>query len=211
MAHDRLLIAAALRPHPTETVSGDAWTIDWQANGCRIAVIDGLGHGPGAALAALRAREVLAAVPVLGPAEAIRVCHEALHDTRGAVIGIVAIDFSTGRLSYAGIGNIEGRIISATRSERLLSARGIVGAMLPTIRPVEFALPEEWTLVIHSDGVSERLDPDQIERFGTLDVQSIADVILARWGRATDDASVVVVRSPRPATEGGERRATAPL
>jgi serine phosphatase RsbU (regulator of sigma subunit) len=194
MAPDQLLIAAALRPHPTETVSGDAWTIDWQANGCRIAVIDGLGHGPGAASAALRAREALAAAPDLGPAEAIRLSHEALHDTRGAVIGITAIDVLTGRLSFAGVGNIEGRLISAGGTQRLSSARGIVGAMLPTIRPVELALPPEWTLVIHSDGISERFDPAQIERFDSLDVQSVADAILTRWGRATDDASVVVVR-----------------
>ena len=47
MAQDSISIVAATRPHPHETLCGDLWTVQWAADSsCRLAVIDGLGHGP---------------------------------------------------------------------------------------------------------------------------------------------------------------------
>src|SRR5215207_10694276 len=140
MASPGFLIAAAARPHPTEVVSGDIWHVDWLATGCRIAVIDGLGHGPDAAFAAQQAGDTLALSPNLGPADALRVCHQALSGTRGAAIGIALIETSMGTLTYAGVGNVEARVVTPEKVSLLASSRGIVGSILPTIRPTEISL-----------------------------------------------------------------------
>lgn len=192
MADAGVLIAAAARPHPTEDVSGDAWHVDWNSLGCRIALIDGLGHGPAAAEAAARAREVLAASPDAHPADVLRLCHEALRRTRGAAMGVAAILPDDGRVIYAGIGNVEARLVVAGRTVRLLSSRGIVGAVLPTVRPVEAKLEPGWLFLIHTDGISDRFTLDEGVAENGGHPQLLADTILSHWARAADDATIVV-------------------
>src|SRR3954447_25696807 len=101
MATHPILVVAATRPYPTEVENGDVWHVDWQSKGCRIAVIDGLGHGPQAAAASANARDALRAPPEAHPVEALRLCHEALRGTRGAAIGIVTIAPALSQLIYA--------------------------------------------------------------------------------------------------------------
>jgi serine phosphatase RsbU (regulator of sigma subunit) len=202
MAHPDILIAAAARPHPTEDVSGDIWHVDWRANSCRIAVIDGLGHGPDALAAATRARGVLAEAPQTGAVEILRRCHDALKGTRGAAVGIATVEPAAGRVTYVGVGNVEARLVTPDRSTSLPSARGIVGLVLPTIRPVVAPLGTGWLLLIHSDGVSGRIELTDLPTPDESDPQHLADAILARWGRTTDDATIVVAC---PAPSGGSR------
>lgn len=195
MADQTLIIVTAARSYPGETVSGDAWQVDWHEHTCRLALIDGLGHGAAAADAAQAACAVLTAEPSLHPAAALQHCHVALRGTRGAAIVIVQIDLDSGQLTFAGVGNVEGRLRHAGRDHRLTSARGIVGATTPTIRPELFSLTSDWLLLLHSDGISSRfILPDPID-----DPQHLADTILTTSGRTTDDATVVVVR---PTTDG---------
>ena len=101
MVEQPLIIAAAGRPRLGETVSGDHWAVDWDGFACRVAVIDGLGHGPEAAQAAEAAVATLAAHPELPPDEALRRCHVALKGTRGAAISIARVEPDTRRLAYA--------------------------------------------------------------------------------------------------------------
>jgi serine phosphatase RsbU (regulator of sigma subunit) len=192
MADHGILIASAARPHPTEIVNGDIWHVDWRASGCRIAVVDGLGHGPDAAAAAEAARSALIASPGANAADALQLCHEALRGTRGAAAGIATIDRDNARITYAGVGNIAAQLAAGGRTLRLPSARGIVGAVLPTIRPIEASLDPRWRLLIHSDGVSDRFDFGEVVEAYADDLQRIADAILERWARMADDATVVV-------------------
>jgi serine phosphatase RsbU (regulator of sigma subunit) len=191
MASEQIGVAAAARAYPGEPVNGDAWQVDRQGERVRISVIDGLGHGTEAARAASAAISFLEAHPDLDLAAAIEGCHRALAGTRGAAIGIATIDPSAQRLRFAGVGNIEARLWQGGQEKRLSSARGIVGATLPRIRPDELELEEVWRLVIHSDGVSARFRlGDLLQTHRTL--QELSDAILTGWGRATDDVTVVV-------------------
>jgi hypothetical protein len=139
-----VIVAAAGRPCVGEMVSGDRWTVEWSGAACRIAVIDGLGHGPLAAEAAAAAVQALKEQPELGPAEALRRCHTALRGTRGAAISVARIDPVAGSLSYAGVGNVEARLWRNGHQERPIAYRGIVGNALPTIRVFEFLLGPAW-------------------------------------------------------------------
>jgi serine phosphatase RsbU (regulator of sigma subunit) len=185
-------VVSALRSHPYETVSGDACLVTENGGSTRIALIDGLGHGIGAAEAAEAACEVLRDQPQLKPLEALLACHESLRRTRGAALSIAQV--SDGRLLYCGVGNVEARLVGDTARERLYNTRGIVGGTLARPKLIELDLPERWLLVMHSDGVSQRLEV-QRELLDELDearTQRLADDILATWGRDLDDALVVV-------------------
>ena len=194
MADHLIRVAVAARPHPRETVNGDATAVHWADGACRIAVIDGLGHGPDAAFAAARAVETLDAHPALGPADALRRCHAALAGTRGAVMAVARLDPTQREMLYAGVGNIEAHLWQSARSGRPISYRGIVGTVLPTIRTFTLPLDPDWTLILHSDGVSARIDAEALTMGEPWEPEALAHAILARYGRASDDATVVVAR-----------------
>ncbi len=192
MADPPIVVAAASRPYPGEKANGDAWTVQRQTDGCRIALIDGLGHGPAAAAAAGAAVTALEGRPQADPVEALTACHQALVGTRGAVISIAAIAPARGRLVYAGVGNVEARLCQSRRVERPIALRGILGVVMPRLRSFEFALAPDWLLLLHTDGVSAhcRLNTEGVVT--ASDPQAIADLMLARCLRPTDDATVII-------------------
>jgi serine phosphatase RsbU (regulator of sigma subunit) len=196
MAAQPILIGVAERPHPAETVNGDAYAVHWAGAGadavCRIAVIDGLGHGPEAAEASARAIAVLDEQPALDPVQALHRCHAAMMGTRGAAMSVARLDPTRGELVYAGIGNVEAHLWQEGRRERLIAYRGIVGAAMRTIRPFTLRLGAGWLLLMHSDGISARAD---VEALGLLEPAAPADIaqaILDRYARAHDDALALV-------------------
>lgn len=192
MAPRALTVGAASRPYPGETLNGDAWLAEQQGERWRLTLIDGLGHGPEAAAAAQAARDALAARPDASPADAVHACHHALHHTRGAAIAIASIDLTAGQLCFAGVGNVEARLCQEGREQRLMSYRGIVGAVLPRLRTFELPLNGDWLLLLHSDGVTARFDLSQELAGAPAEPDRLAAHLLDRYARATDDATVVV-------------------
>lgn len=204
MVEASITLAAASRPLPGETVNGDAWAVDWHDGSCRIAIIDGLGHGPNAADASKRAVGALHEHPDLRPDDALRLCHHALNGTRGAAIAVALISWEQGNLTYAGIGNTEAILWTPDKQSRLIAHRGIVGRNIRHIQSFDMTLPANWLLIMHSDGVSQHMDlrlpppPD-------TSLQALADRLLAQWGRATDDATLLMA-APSAAFLVGESR-----
>ena len=194
MSERSLIIRAEGRPCQGETISGDGWAVDWDEHACRVAVIDGLGHGPAAARATEAAITVLSANPSLRPDEALRCCHLALRGTRGAVISIARIEPLAQRLVYAGVGNVEARLWRDGEQERPIAYRGIVGVTLPTIRSFEYALTPDWTLLLHTDGISARFGDREVLEEAQNEPLDVVTLLLQRWSRPLDDATVVVVR-----------------
>lgn len=193
MGTTQLITAAAARRFPGEAVSGDAWTVEWSDSKYRLTVIDGLGHGPEAAEAAAVARQTLEAHPDLEPAAALLACHHAMGHTRGAAVLTLQIDLTTKCLTYAGVGNVEGRVCLPERDHRLVSFRGIVGNMMKSVRTFTLDLGDRWAILVHTDGISARFDTPAL---AGADWQALADRILEGWGCTTDDATIVVVGPP---------------
>lgn len=193
-AEQRLIVAVASWPHPTEAVNGDGWAVEWSATGCRIAIIDGLGHGSQAAHATAAAQEVLASHPDLPPDAAVLACHQALARTRGAAIGVMHVDLDNWLLTYAAVGNTEARLVRPEKTDRLIAYRGIVGRHMRTVRLFQFELSSvgDWLLVLHTDGVSQSFDLEDFPAFHRRDAQELADAILQTAGRHMDDATVIV-------------------
>jgi hypothetical protein len=184
-------IAVASRAYPGEEVNGDAWRVDRAGDRIRIAVIDGLGHGAEAAKASSLAVARLADDQELDPVAAIVRCHHELIGTRGAAVGVVLINPLAQHLVFAGLGNVEARVCQNGIEKRLSSTRGIVGSALRTIRPETVALHTDWRMILHSDGISARFRLDELVVSGQT-LNELAETILTQWGRATDDATVVI-------------------
>jgi negative regulator of sigma-B (phosphoserine phosphatase) len=176
--------------------AGDLHVVVPCAQTVLVAAIDGLGHGHEAALAARAAASVLERYGGEPLIELVRRCHEELRRTRGAVLSMASFDLRAGTMTWLGIGNVEGVLFradgSAGRGKYTLKLRGgVVGYQIPSLRPAEHQLGGGDLLVFATDGIRTNFSARAPVE---LAVQEIADAILARHGKATDDAMVVVVR-----------------
>jgi len=185
----------ATRSRRGERTSGDLAVLELLPKGALVAAIDGVGHGDEAARAALKAGEVVRNGPSQDLALLVRRCHSALRHTRGAAITLAFVS-SQGAVTWLGVGNVEGRILSGDRSARgpkasLALGNGVAGHELPRVRTTTLDLRAGDVIVLATDGVGDA--------FGDLpdvsgSTQAIADRILARHWRPTDDALVVALR-----------------
>jgi negative regulator of sigma-B (phosphoserine phosphatase) len=196
----RLERGVAERALRGEHRSGDRAVLAAYQGGALVAAIDGLGHGSDAADAAAVAAQVLAARPDDEPAHLLDACHEALIRTRGAVMTLAWFDLDDARLSWTGVGNVEGRLVHAgtpfpthpgAPTEGALTKGGVVGYNLPPIRVTSADLLAGDVMVLATDGIDSGF-AQAIAGGGTA--QDIADRILAEHGKEGDDALVVVVR-----------------
>lgn len=186
--------AAAGRALPGEAESGDAHVVIASENRALVALVDGLGHGAGAAFAA---RQAISAVRAHAsePLEAlVEHCHEALRKTRGVVLTVAAIHPADDTLSWLGVGNVEALLLRANpamRRESALLRGGVVGDQLPPLRASSVGLALGDTMVLATDGVRSDFTAGLDARG---EPREIADRILDRHARSEDDALVVVVR-----------------
>ncbi|MER6245868.1 SpoIIE family protein phosphatase [Streptomyces griseorubiginosus] len=184
--------------------SGDAF--GWVRSGPRVTLLlaDGLGHGEKAAEASTAAVEELRRAADLPPADLLRRLHTVLRTTRGAAVGVAQLDEDTGRLSFAGVGNIGARLRTGTGWQPFISHPGIVGAHFPATVPLREA---DWghdsLLVLHSDGLPGRWVPPLDPLLLAHDPAVVAAVVLRDAGSAArplrDDTSVAVLT---PAADG---------
>ncbi|HEU5260417.1 MAG TPA: SpoIIE family protein phosphatase [Gemmatimonadales bacterium] len=177
-----------------ERESGDLHLVKAVGRGVLVSVVDGLGHGAEAAAAARTAVATLnrhaddALLPLL------RRCHTALHGTRGVVMSLALFEAPRGSLTWLGVGNVEGLLLHADPAARptsLVTRGGIVGSALPPSRAEVVAVAPGDTLIFATDGIQ-----DGFAREVSADAspQQLADQILARYTKGTDDALVLVAR-----------------
>ncbi len=188
--------------------SGDQYIFTQFPGGALAAVVDGLGHGPKAALAANTAIATLASSAQEPAMTLIQSCHEALRKTRGAVLSLASFSMpAVGHqerpwtMTWLGVGNVKGVVLRAAPQakpprEWLAPRGGIVGYQLPTPRPVHLSIAEGDTLILATDGIHANfIEGITLAAFRALDnpAQALADHILARSRRGSDDALVLVV------------------
>lgn len=188
-------VGGAAQAKAGELACGDAWLHLERGSKVLLAIVDGIGHGVGAAQAAqqtidlVRAHARLEEEP-LGLAGLLQALHQQLRGTRGVVASVVHLEATTGQIQYAGIGNTEVRLIGGPAS--LYSRPGLLGGNRP-IRPVtqQVVLPALGLLILHTDGLSPG---DLRDRPDGLTCSQLAQYLIERWARPDDDATVVVAR-----------------
>ncbi len=184
-------VAIRHRPMPGEEKCGDR-ALSWvDGNMHLIAVIDGLGHGPLAALAADAAATYLHEQRKLELTALFAGCDRALRNTRGAMLTVVRIDQSTGRAWHAAIGNVEARLVGPG-DVPLLTTPGIVGARSRSVNVRSFELLPGSTLILHTDGISNHFPITQLHG---RQARVIADELLREHAKDHDDAGCAVIVS----------------
>ena len=184
-------VSAATLPGQAE--SGDLHFVKGLRQRVLLAVVDGLGHGDEAAVAAraaVAALEHSADEPV---AALLARCHEELKKTRGAAINLVSVDAKEDTLTWVGVGNVAGVLIGASGGGRegLITRAGLVGLHLPPLRSVTLPVARGATLILATDGVRGSFTED-LSSGGSP--HRTAQEILDRHWKGTDDALVLVAR-----------------
>jgi negative regulator of sigma-B (phosphoserine phosphatase) len=186
--------SASKRAFPGETECGDACVVVPFPGGVLAGVIDGLGHGPEAAEAARAAVSSLKTAPGAPVIDLVHSCHEALRRTRGAALSLASFHAATGTMTWIGIGNIEGALFRIDRNaaqprDALMLRGGVVGYRLPPLRAATHHIHVGDLLVLATDGISTGFyNHSPIGRAP----QEVAEEILQRYGKSTDDALVLV-------------------
>jgi hypothetical protein len=183
---------AALGGHPK---SGDCHLIMPFSGGVLVAAMDGIGHGDEACRAAETAAGILAARAGDNIIALLKRCHEALRGTRGAVMSLASFS-AEGVMTWSGVGNVEGLLLRADHAgpprESLLLRAGVVGRQLPALQASVVPVTAGDTLIFTTDGI--RGGFNSIAPLMHHPPQQIADQILARDSKGTDDALVLVAR-----------------
>jgi negative regulator of sigma-B (phosphoserine phosphatase) len=195
--------AIAARAFPGERVSGDRALVKPFSHGVLAAAVDGLGHGEAASNAAGIAIATLDGHAEEAPLALTQRCHKALRGTRGVAMSLASINAYDGMMTWLGVGNIEGlllRVSASSPTRESLSMRGgVVGYQLPPLHAAHLPVTAGDLLFFATDGISSEftkaLSPsDPMLRHQPA--QEIADRILARFRKLTDDALVLVLRYP---------------
>lgn len=179
-----------------ETLCGDQWWAESDGKKCRLAMVDGLGHGVFANTAAKDAIDAFRHAPKATPAEQLRALHERLKKTRGAVITIAYLDMINQQLRYSGVGNITMKIVSPSRSQGCLSYNGIVGHIMPATLNNHHLQPDRRSdmLVMHSDGLSGRWDLQKYPGIHQHHGTTICAVLYKDFDRNNDDSTILVAK-----------------
>jgi len=188
-----LTIGAASRSKPGENLNGDCYVVNHVSPTKTIAaVMDGLGHGKDAHMASQLAREQI--LQKAGKPVDVLLNHinDGTKGTRGLVASIVSIDTEAHKITFSGIGNIDGFILSSGKRNNLLSFGGIIGHNMRTPRVFEYDFNPGDFLCLSSDGITSRWKFEEID--WKEHPQKNAEFLLTNYSRNNDDATILIVR-----------------
>ena len=177
---------------PGEEECGDSWLLATEGDITSAIMVDGLGHGALAALAAQRSTTAFIESPFDAPRAVMERAHRASSGTRGAAAACARMH-RDGRLCYAGVGNISASMITVEKSQGLASHNGTLGVHMPRLQEFEYQRSPRALFVMHSDGISARWNlvhkPGLMHHHPAI----VAAVLYRDHGRGRDDATVLVL------------------
>lgn len=181
-------------PKPGQVACGDLHLVKTVEGVTLLAVVDGLGHGVEAVMAARSAVEILERHTSDPLITLVHRCHEALTRTRGVVMTLASVHWAEGTMTWMGVGNVEAWLFPArynVRSERVLLRSGVVGYQLPALHTDELRLTPGDLLLFATDGIRSGFT----DRLKLADRPSdIVQRALTQDFRGTDDGLVLAAR-----------------
>jgi anti-sigma regulatory factor (Ser/Thr protein kinase) len=183
------------RPCPGEDESGDHGAFVRSDGELLVGVADGLGHGPPAREASAAAIGVMRAGSAAGMERILEQCHEALVDTRGAVMALARIADPGDALRVSTVGNVTLQIAGPERSRRIAGPALVLGARGQRLRVLaeDHPLGIRDVLILFTDGISTQADLDTDLDLLREHPIVIAHQVVERFARNNDDALVAVV------------------
>src|SRR5262249_9522277 len=133
------------RPMRGEIESGDLYAVIPRPTGVLIAVLDGLGHGYEAAVAAKKAVVTLTAQGQQPVAVLVRLCHQALIRTRGVAMCLASLEWRGDTMTWSSVGNVAAVLlrrddVGRLEREHIFMRNGVVGHRLPPLRVTTIAI-----------------------------------------------------------------------
>lgn len=180
--------------YPGESVSGDGWAFQISARGPTLLVVDGSGHGPLAAQAAEIATRIFEDHADEDCVSLVERIHRGLVPTRGAALAIARLDTAENLVRFVGVGNIVGVLLSGADARQMVSHNGTAGHVAPRIREFTYPFSTTPSVIMHSDGLSNRWRVADYPGLAACHPSLIAGVLFRDFRRARDDATVVVMR-----------------
>lgn len=183
-----------------ETVCGDSYFMQVNPSRSLYMMVDGLGHGQGAAEAANEAVATVSRHPNEPAVDIIVRAHDALKKTRGAAMSVAIVDHERMVIKYAGIGNISASLLGGGAVRSMVSQNGTLGAILPRV-PQEYSYPvtADTSLLLFSDGLTTKASPAGYPGLQSRHPALIAGILFRDFSRRRDDATVMI------APVGGKR------
>lgn len=188
--------AAAGAALPGQKESGDRYLVREFGTRVLTVVVDGIGHGSDAALAAQGVVNLLRSCPEDSVIPLLRMCHDKLRGTRGVVLSMALFDAAEATMTWLGVGNVEGILLRhdphvVPGKETLLLRGGVVGDHLPRLLATIVPVVKGDLLILATDGIRNGF----ADNTNLADEpQRIADRILSQYRRGNDDALVFVAR-----------------
>ncbi|EJN10961.1 anti-sigma regulatory factor (Ser/Thr protein kinase) [Bradyrhizobium sp. YR681] len=176
-----------------QDVCGDALSVSDAGNVRTLLVVDGLGHGPEAAEAAVEAVRLFHRYAGHSVPNLIDYIHGGLRSTRGAAVSIARFDPAAKNINFAGIGNVAGVIITAGDTKRMVSMAGTAGFNTRKIRAFDYPFTH-GLIVLHSDGLASTWMVDRYPNLAALHPSLIAAILYRDFTRHRDDATVLVAK-----------------
>ena len=176
--------------------SGDLHLVVPFDGGVLVALVDALGHGTEAAAAATAAVAMLETQAGDSVLALMQRCHEGLRKTRGVAMSLASFDARDSSMMWTGVGNVECVLLraggtAAQPSEAIALPGGVVGYSLPSLHAKKLHVAPGDTLIMTTDGIRSGFTTGIAI---TIDPQEIAESVLARFTKGSDDAHVVVAR-----------------
>lgn len=192
-------VAGLSVPMAGETACGDAWAWHEDAEGRTLFVVDGLGHGTDAAVAANESITQFRRAQQATPVEILQRVHAGIRHTRGGAAAVARIHWASATISFAGVGNIAGTFVPRVGApRRMVSHNGIVGHNARKIQAFDYPCGA-GRLVMHSDGLGSSWSLDRYPGLLRAHPLLMAAVLYRDHSRGRDDTTVVVADTSPPA------------
>ncbi|WP_298231424.1 SpoIIE family protein phosphatase [uncultured Azohydromonas sp.] len=183
---------------PGERACGDAWAAHVEGRVRTVFMVDGLGHGTEAAVAANEAVAQFQRSRHEPPAQIVQAVHQALRHTRGGAVAVARIDPASATVSFVGLGNIAAAVVGGGTVRRMVSHNGTAGHNARKIQAFDYPCGPGALLVMHSDGLSSGWSLDAYPGLQRMPPLLVAGVLYRDFARGRDDATVVVARTEAP-------------
>ncbi len=189
-----LRVGAASRPHYLESECGDLCLHRVVGESHFLFVADVLGHGVRARAVAAEIERYLSGLGEAPLEEIYSGLERVTQNTRGCAAFLALV--SREGMEYMNVGNISCWLLTAGSVRRLQSVPGVIGRLSAgRKRFSEAPLPPWFMLIACTDGIRSQFVPlPEMKWLRTLDVQDVAERIVAEFSVRDDDASALVAR-----------------
>ncbi|MCG9681254.1 serine/threonine-protein phosphatase [Vibrio sp. Isolate23] len=180
-------------PYFGELETGDGFFIQEFSEALLVVIIDALGHGSKAAKLAREIEHFLEEHGCEDVEWLMTELHRVFLGSIGAAVTIVFFDAIHKSANGIGIGNTLVRQL-ASEKRSFPAQPGIVGEMLPTLRPFQFTFADGDVFMFTTDGIKENINGDLLPNANYETVESLSSKFIESFSKPYDDATAIAVR-----------------